>query len=157
MVPTLATLSGPTLSGSAVSPLESPSLIHMRGRTEPIKYFIGVEAPVGTEMPGGLLEAKHREPEPGLRSLGKLVQERGSEVVPSSLTCPWEAQQGSVSSEVGGRGEAQVGSGEGAWEGRSPAAWRSPSGPFHQLSSGPAPNRKFSLSPTLCPALWYLG
>lgn len=109
MVPTLATLSGPTLSGSAVSPLESPSLIHMRGRTEPIKYFIGVEAPVGTEMPGGLLEAKHREPEPGLRSLGKLVQERGSEVVPSSLTCPWEAQQGSVSSEVGVGGKLRWG------------------------------------------------
>lgn len=61
----------------------------MRERTVPIKYYIEVEAPGRPKMPGGSLKAKHREPETGLRTLGRLVLERGSGVVLSSPTCPW--------------------------------------------------------------------
>lgn len=95
--------------GSAVSLPESPSLIPMRERTVPIKYCLEVEAPGRPEMPGGSLKAKHREPDAGLRTLGRLVPERGSGVVPSCPTCPWGVVSagGGDPSQGLGKGKAQ--------------------------------------------------
>lgn len=81
----------------------------MRERTVPIKYCIEIEAPGRPEMVGGSLKVKHREPEAGLRTLGRLVLERGSRVVLSSLTCPWGVVSagGRDPSQGLGKGKAQ--------------------------------------------------